>query len=91
MVKSGVFDHINFAAEGFLKIGDEAAREERRRSGTSLNQEVEIAVRTGLVAHERTKNLHARHAVVAGDGENSIPFGSLELWQRHSGPMVAPI
>ena len=91
MVKSRVFHDVDFAAESLLKVGYQTAREEGCSSGTGFNQEVEVAVRTRLVAYERAKDFHARHTVAAGDVENPVAFSSLQLRQRHSKTMVSLI
>ena len=86
MVKSLVLHHIDPAAEGIVKIGDESAGEKRRGLRPSFNQQVKIAVRAHPVVRERAEDLHTRHSMPAGDSENALPSGRSKLSDGHTQP-----
>ena len=83
MVKGRVFNDVDSATEGFLKIGNESAGEKRSGPRAGFDQEIEIAVGPGPVVCEGTENLDARHSVMARDGEYALAFGRSEFDKSH--------
>ena len=78
MVQSLFFNDIDLAAEFLFQIGDQSAREKGRSVWTGFDQEIEIAFGSNLVAREGTKYSDARHAMPAGNRQDSVSLRGLQ-------------
>lgn len=73
MVQRFCFNHVDTAAEGILKIGDQAAGKKRRGSGARFDQQVQVAVGTSFPPSEGSKDLDAGDTMAMRDSQNPGP------------------
>lgn len=65
-------DYIDAPREGVLQLHEQTAREPRRRRTYDIDQEIHIAIRTGVAARDRPEHAHVSRAVFRGDLEDFV-------------------
>jgi len=81
--KPSVCYHIDATAEELLQINLELAVIEKRPSRLEVDQEVHVAVRTGLAARHGPKHANVPGTMTLSDRQNGAAAGPQEVCNLH--------
>ena len=76
-------DHVDTAAQQLLQIGNEPAREPRRRVFADLDKKIDVALRPGITSGDGTEYADARNAMLRGNPKNVIAFAGEDFVDSH--------
>lgn len=69
-----LFSDIHPATQCFFEIDKQSTGEPRRRAGTGLDQQIDIAILACVTPRKRAEHPHALDSVPGRDGENGGAF-----------------
>ena len=78
-MKSALFGDVHATAQCFLQIDEQPPGEPRRCPGTGLNQQIDVAVLTGVTPRKGTEHTHTLNAVLGRDRKDDGAFVLAQL------------
>jgi len=81
--QSAFFDDIDVAPEKISQVGNETAGKPWSHIGTCFDEEIDIAVGTGLAARDRAEYTNAGHAMFRGNASDLFAFLAEDFLDSH--------
>ena len=82
--QSAFFDNVNVASEKIPQIGNETAGKPWRHIRTCFDEEIDVAVGTGLAARDRAEYTNAGHTMFRGNAQDLFAFLAEDFLDSHA-------